>query len=161
MLLTVHTMRELDFRALMNIYAEGNAENGAELYPAVPKAQQVLMAEQDFYQYLRECFFPTSGAVYYIWEESGNYVSALRLEPYRDGLLLEALETMPTCRNKGYATTLIREVLKHRPEKMYSHISKRNPSSIRTHEKCGFRRISDHAVYADGSVSVRAYTYCR
>ena len=86
-------MRELNFYALMDVYREGNEENGAAAYPRADEAEQLLLAEQDFYQYLRESFFQTEGAFYAVWTEKGYYVSALRLEPYQDGLLLEALET--------------------------------------------------------------------
>lgn len=161
MLFVAHSLKELDFRRLMEIYLEGNRENGAFFHPEAPKGQQQLLAEQEFYRYLRESFFQTPGAVCCVWQEEGRYLSALRLEPYRDGMLLEALETAPDCRGKGYATTLIREALALRQEKIYSHISRKNAASIRVHEKCGFRKILDHAVYIDGSVSANADTYCR
>lgn len=116
--------------------------------------RQLELAEQDFYQYLREVFFPVPGAVYCIWQEENAYVSALRLEPYRDGLLLEALETAPGERRRGYAEALIRAVLERfAPTKIYSHVGKRNYPSLKTHEKCGFRRALDYAVYVDGSVN--------
>jgi L-amino acid N-acyltransferase YncA len=44
-------------------------------------------------------------------------------------------------------------------EKLYSHIAKGNTASIRTHEACGFYKISDMAAYVDGSVDGRACTY--
>ena len=106
-------------------------------------------------------FFPTDGVVYAIWEAEGRYVSALRLEPYRDGLLLEALETAPDQRRKGYGRRLILSVLEQFPGvKIYSHVHKRNLPSLAIHEKCGFRRISEQAVYIDGSVNSRACTLC-
>lgn len=153
MLKIIRTMKKLDFAALMEVYAEGNQENGRDQWPGEPAGQQLLLAEQEFYQYLRECFFPTEGAVYFVWEENGKYASALRLEPYRDGLLLEALETAPAMRRNGYAAALIRAVQSEVPgKKLYSHVSKRNVPSLRTHERCGFHKILDYAVYADGSV---------
>lgn len=161
MLQIVRNMRELDFPALMEVYEEGNRENGEELWPELPEGLRMLRAEQAFRQYLQECFFVTSEAVCCIWRENGRYVSALRLEPYQDGLLLEALETAPTCRRKGYAAALIRAVLEVFGEKkIYSHVSKRNTASLRTHEKCGFHRIADHAVYADGSYMTNHVTFC-
>ena len=161
MLLVVKQMRELDFAALMEVYEEGNRENGQELWPELPEGLQLLNAEQAFHQYLRECFFVTPEAVYCIWQEKGRPVSALRLEPYRDGLLLEALETAPAHRRKGYAVALITAVLEAFGEKkIYSHVGKRNTPSLRTHEKCGFHRIADHAVYADGSVMQNHVTFC-
>ena len=100
MLCVVKRMGELDFAALMEVYEEGNLENGEELWPELPEGLRLLNAEQAFHQYLRECFFVTPEAVYCIWQEKGKYVSALRLEPYQDGLLLEALETAPHSRRR-------------------------------------------------------------
>ena len=161
MLCIVKSLRELDFRQLMDVYEEGNLENAAELWPGEPDGQLLLMAEQSFHQYLRECFFPTEGAYYCVWVENDRYVSALRLEPYKDGLLLEALETKPSERRRGYAAALLKAVLQEVGEKkVYSHVGKRNTASLRTHEKCGFRRILEHAVYADGSVMTNHCTFC-
>ena len=162
MLHWANKMRELNFGQLMELYSEGNLENAREFFPNLPENQQILAAEQSFHQYLRECFYKTAGAGYALWVVDGRYVSALRLEPYQDGLLLEALETHPEDRQKGYASELIRSVLAALPgEKIYSHVGKRNTASLKTHEKCGFQRILEHAVYADGSVLTSAYTYCR
>lgn len=160
MLKLIHSMKELDFSALMEVYIEGNRENGGDLYPDLSEGQRILRAEQDFHQYLRECFFPTPGAVYCVWEAEGCYVSALRLEPYQDGLLLEALETAPDRRRQGYALRLMEAALgRFGAEKIYSHISRRNSASIGLHAYCGFHKILDHCVYADGSVSWHTDTY--
>lgn len=161
MLILAKNMAQLHFGRLMEVYTEGNRENGSDLYGDLPPEQALLQAEQDFYQYLKEAFFPADGAVYAIWEVEGHYVSALRLEPYRDGLLLEALETAPHARRRGYAQKLILAVLDRYPgTRIYSHVHKRNIPSLAVHEKCGFRRISEQAVYIDGSVNSRACTLC-
>ncbi len=161
MLYIADRLGELNFRQLMDVYEEGNLENAAEFYPRAPQNQWLLLAEQAFHQYLKECFFPTQGARYCLWLIDGRYVSALRLESYRDGLLLEALETHPSERRKGYAGALIKAVLAQYPEeKIYSHVAKKNVASIKTHESCGFRRILEHAVYADGSVLQNCCTFC-
>jgi len=161
MLLIFDKLMDLSFSGLMAVYEEGNRENGEEFWPDMEEGQRILRAEQEFYQYLREIFFPTENARYYVWEEQGNYVSALRLEPYRDGMLLEALETHPDHRRKGYAAMLIQGVQEQLPHgKIYSHVSKRNHASLKTHAKCGFRRIAEYAVEIDGSVSNRSCTLC-
>ena len=153
-------LQELNVSQLMAVYEEGNRENGSILYPELPEGQQILRAEQSFYEYLREGFFPVEGAVYALWVENGRYVSALRLEPYADGLLLEALETAPEQRRKGYAEKLIRAVLEQFPQKIYSHVSKKNTASLMVHQKCGFCQILDYAKYIDGSVLRTAVTLC-
>ena len=161
MLILAQSIRDLSFSNLMGVYIEGNLENAEEFYPDLPEGQKLMQAEQDFYQYLNEVFFRTSGAVYAIWEAQGSYVSVLRLEPYRDGLLLEALETAPPSRRQGYAEKLIRAVQEQfSNQRIYSHVSKKNAASLQVHEKCGFRRISEYAVYIDGSVNRRACTLC-
>ena len=120
----------LDFADLMAVYEESNRANGAENWPNEST-----------------------------WIVSGKYVSAMRLEPYRDGMLLEALETAPDSRGKGYAQSLIRDFVSRYPGKIYSHIHKQNTPSIRVHLKCGFRKIADNAVYVDGSFTHKSATY--
>ena len=163
MLKIVTRMRELNFNALMEVYRQGNQENGAECYPQASEAEQLLLAEQDFYQYLVQCFFATNGAVYALWEQNGRYFSALRLEPYKDGLLLAALETVPEHRRQGYACKLLQSVQdwlsQHGSIKVYSHVSRGNEASRRSHQRCGFRKILDYAVYTDGSVLTDSDTY--
>lgn len=160
MLVLARKLRELNFQQLMVVYEEGNRENGEDFWPDRTDEQQMMQAEQAFYQYLTEGFFSTPGAVYALWQEQGAYVSALRLEPYEDGLLLEALETAPAQRRKGYAEKLIRAVQANFPQKIYSHVSKRNAPSLAIHEKCGFRQVLDYAKYIDGSVARNAVTLC-
>ena len=160
MLFLAQHLREISFTQLMEIYEEGNLENGKLMHPDLPKSQQLMYAEQAFYQFLSEGFFPVSGAVYALWVEEGRYCSALRLEPYEDGLLLEALETAPGYRRQGYAEKLMRAVQDAFPQKIYSHVSKQNKASLAIHEKCGFRQTLDYARYIDGSVARNAITLC-
>ena len=161
MLKIAEKLDQLSFRQLMDVYEESNRENGEVRYPNLSENRQILEAEQDFYQYLRECFFTTNGAFYALWVEDETYVSALRLEPYEDGLLLEALETAPDHRQRNYAKALIREVLHYVGDtKVYSHVHKKNIPSLRTHEACGFYRILEYARYIDGSFRENSCTFC-
>ena len=154
MLLIMKRLEELDFSALMDVYIEGNLEKAEEYGDG-----GLLRAEWEFRDYLREDFFRQRNAFYAVWEEKGKYVSALRLEPHKDGWLLEALETAPDRRRKGYAKMLIGAVLELMGQTIvYSHVSKRNEASLRTHYACGFRKHLDYVVYLDGSVSRRAVT---
>lgn len=163
MLIQARKIRDINFPKLMHVYSESNMENGQNEWPDLPAGFAQEMAEQSFYQYLKEVFFPTDGAFYAVWEEDGRYVSALRMEPYRDGLLLEGLETAPEARKQGYASGLVRNILALLAQKgtvtVYSHVHKKNLPSRMLHEKCGFQVISDHAAYIDGSVNYGACTY--
>ena len=152
MLICVRTFQELDFDALMQVYLEGNRENGEDLYPEETPERQLELALRDFENYLRHDFFSNKDARYWIWSEDGVYLSALRLEPYEDGLLLEALETHPEYRCRGYAKKLICAVMKQLPAgtRVYSNISKRNTPSLVTHRACGFYKLLDYSVGTDG-----------
>ncbi len=154
-------LSQLHFAKLMAVYSEGNAKNAVECYPMEERTVALEKAEQDFYQYLCEDFFGHRGACYCVWQLDESYASALRLEPYRDGLLLEALETKPELRGKGYASALIRAVQNFMEgSTIYSHVHKRNTASLKTHLSCGFQITQEYAVYIDGSVSQYAYTLC-
>ena len=159
MLKIIGNMADISLPSLMAVYEDSNRENASEFWPNLPEGFALQMAEQEFAQYLREIFFKTKDAVYAVWEADGVYVSALRLEPYRDGLLLEALETAPSERGKGYAQKLVHGVLcRIGDRKVYSHVGKRNASSLSVHKRCGFQFLEDHAVYIDGSVNHRCVT---
>lgn len=162
MLVIANRLRDISFGVLMEVYTQANREHGLTLAPGEPEARQIALSEEDFYSYLRDCFFTRPGAQYCIWEENGRYVSALRLESYRDGLLLEALETAPDQRGRGYATRLIQAVQQMLRQqgavRIYSHVSKKNKQSLKTHFRCGFEVYLDCASYIDGSVNDRAYT---
>ena len=161
MLIIAEKLNELSFDKLMALYAEENMNTGSIRWPEESQWRQVALAEEEFRDYLRQVFFRTAGARYLILEELGRYVCALRLEPYRDGLLLEALETAPDYRRKGYATSLIEAAMQTAAEeKIYAHVDWRNTASLRTHEKCGFAKVLDYAVYIDGSVDSRCCTLC-
>ena len=158
MLILAHSIRELRFGDLMEVYEDSNREKAGD-WPNLPPMFALQLAEQDHREYLQDVFFRTPGAVLALWEENGTYVSALRLEPYKDGLLLNALETAPIHRKKGYAARLIRAVQENMGNvKIYSHVNKRNVPSLKTHEACGFRVISDCAVFLSGSVDYRSCT---
>lgn len=165
MLTIVRRIQDLDFSQLMQIYIEGNEENGQLQYPHLSADQQILMAEQDFYNYLSAVFFKTPGSFYALWAFDGRYQSALRVEPYLDGYLLAALETRPEARRNGYACMLINATCAFLAErgvsKLYSHVGKRNIPSLRTHERCKFTAVLDYAVYVDGSVTHNSLTFCR
>ena len=153
MLLIADQISKLSFSGLMQVYAESNALNAED------QECSILDVEQGFYDYLRSSFFAQENSFCAVWLEAGEYVSALRLEPYKDGFLLCALETAPEHRRKGYAEKLIEAVLateKLAEKPIYSHIHKKNGASRAVHAACGFVKIMDRALYLDGS----ANSYC-
>ena len=160
MLKLVYRFRDLDFEKLMAVYAQSNEENAKEFYPDDAPHTQLRKVHASFEEYLREDFFRVKHAFYALWEENGIYICALRMEPFEDGLLLEALETIPTHRRSGYAGKLIQAVLTMLPKgsTVYAHVHKRNAASLAAHRRCGFTVGLDHAKYVDGTVSRYACT---
>jgi len=159
MLRVISKMQDLPFRPLTDVYAQSIEDAARQNYPG--REDGLLQAEMDLYSYLRDVFFKIPGARLYLWEEAGRILCALRMEPYKDGMLLTALETHPEYRKMGYAQKLIQAVLDSMQTPAYSHIRRDNKASISVHQKCGFEKITNYAVYLDGSVSQKADTYCR
>ena len=110
---------------------------------------------QEFYGYLRDEFFP-DGGVYALWEDGGTYVSAVRLLPWANGMLIAGLETKKQARNLGYATKLLRAVAEYARANevccLFSHVHKNNGTSAAVHAAMGFTLLRDNAKLLDGSV---------
>lgn len=151
MLLYFESPEQLDLTQLLCVYRE-SLESG-----------DLFSSTQEFYDYWSCGFFSQTGVSCAVWEEDGVYISAMCLEPYRDGLLVTALETRPEERGRGMAGKLISAVLQRLKSdddlKIYSHIQRRNIPSLRLHKSCGFSFCSDHAVFLDGSISRNYDTY--
>lgn len=149
------SLSEMCFSSLLAVYEDSFKHNSS--------SESKFLREQEFYQYLRSCFFTDYMAFYAVLEHMGDYLAALRIEPYKDGVLLEGLETAPEARMKGYATQLVQQTLAYLSDlhvkKVYSHVDKKNTASIRVHKKCGFSVVSDSAIYIDGSFTSGSYTY--
>ena len=159
MLKVVRTMAELPFGKLMGIYIQSNRECGKK-WPNESLERQIAMAEQEVYAYLRQCFFTRPGSRYFIWEEQGSAICAVRCETYADGWLLTALETAPEYRGQGFATKLLTAVLGSlEPGKVYTHIRNDNHASQAAHRNCGFTKIKTGARLLDGSYSREYDTY--
>lgn len=161
MLKIFNNLHDIDFRQLMDVYAETNIMNGTERYGRYSENLRILYAEQDFYNYL--ClFFKENSARYAVWERDGVYMAALRIEHYADGLIMSALETAPEHRCKGCASLLIKSTIRYLKTlgkgMLYSHINKSNYASLLVHKRCGFRVISEEAEYLDGTIVRDAYT---
>lgn len=143
MLLKITEFENLNERKLMDIYEEGNIENVAFFYPdCKDQAEGVKLVERDFLNYLKTDFFNGKDA-YYVLEENGEWVSALRLYGLEgDTYYIEALETKPSERRKGHATMLmllvLNELKKEGAFTVCSTVRKRNAASLATHIKCGF-----------------------
>lgn len=160
MLIIVKQFRQLDREMLMALYKESNRKYAALLFPLEETEQGLSKFENAFEDYLRYDFFSAPGAFYALWEEDGRYLSAARFEPFEDGVLMEALETHPDYRCRGYAKKLIASVQENYADigKIYSHVEKKNLPSLKTHLSCSFTTALDYARYIDGTVTFDSWT---
>lgn len=161
MLVIVDSMQKLNWDALSYIYAEGLRLRGEKAYPHLSENEQILRAQEDTYYYLRDEFYSNKNAYYAFWLAYDTWTCALRMRPYQDGMLLDALETAPAHRNQGFAKLLLQSVLNQLPQhtKVYSRIMRKNKASINVHLQCGFTKHKPYAVLLDGSFYLNADTY--
>ena len=162
MLLTIERYEQLDERKLMELYREGNEKNVAYFLPELDPVVGLRKIEQDFLQYLKEEFFSKQGNCYYVLEQDGVWVSALRLYQAEGYHYLEALETLPSCRRKGYAKQLLCQVFDDLGQQgefiIRDAVNKNNTASLRTHQSCGFIiEKQDAFVYTTGEVDPDCY----
>jgi len=99
----------------------------------------------------------------FFWQVEGEYVSALRTEPYEDGYLLFGLQTRKVCRHRGYGTQLVlavcSQIQRDSKKPVYVHIEKKNIASIKLHRNIGFQICAEYGKLIDGTVSHRYYTF--
>ena len=149
---------DLDIMQLKSVYEESICKLADEFW--LQNDQKHLEAEQQFYADLCE-FYSINGARAAVWKENSMYISALRIERYKDGFLISSLETLPSVRSHGYASKLLKAVVETVGEsKVYSHIHKDNIASMKLHKSLGFEIIADTAILVDGSVLPGMQTYC-
>lgn len=162
MLLILRQLSPADGRKMMDIYQESNEENIDCFYPgATDRSQALAKVEADFLRFIGQ-FLSEEKNTYYVWEENGEWVSALRLTRFQGFCYLEALETRPDCRRKDCGEALLRAVLDHLkqlgPVEVRDCVSKKNLPSLTVHQKCGFAIESQAGVdYLDGSADNRCY----
>ncbi len=160
----ITSVKQLKFGQLCKVYADELIRDGRRNYPNLNANMQVLEAEQDFYYFYKD-FLEKMRGYCFVWQIDGVYQSALRIEPYQDGVILTGLQTAPESRRKGCAKALLERTLIYLSEQgiqqVYSHIRNDNLASLKLHLAAGFLKISDYAVYLDGSVDHRSATYLK
>lgn len=142
MLLIFHEMSKEDmYRMVHSVYIEASYENAKEKYPESEDLTEAMKQEETYFveKFLGK-FMSKNENSYYVLEENGVWVSALRLTKLDGYFYMEALETAPDYRKKGYAEKLICEVIKQLGESavIRSNVRKTNVASLATHKKCGF-----------------------
>lgn len=164
MLIEISDWNSVDERKLMDVYHESNTENIDYFYPdAVDKNDALRKIEQNFLGLIRNEFLDGRNR-YMVLECDGLWVSALRLYWVKDRFYyIEALETHPGYRKKGYASQLLSDVLntlkKQGSFTVCDCVHKTNVASVATHLKCGFVISNDVGYdYLQNSTNDRNYS---
>lgn len=166
-LLEFYTLESLDFSKLMEVYRESNEDNVSYFYPEetdLDKGRHLV--EQKFYDYLKTGFYNKPGNRYYVLEDNGEWLSAIRLFPVEgkdNNFFAEALETMPSQRRKGYARKMMELLFEKLGSEGFFEITdtvnKSNEASLRFHLNCGFEIFKDPACCVlNGNVDEKAFT---
>lgn len=152
MLLCFQSMTDLDHTRLMHIYRESNLGNIPYFFPdCKDTAEGLQKVEERFRSFLNADFWGKPENTYYIWENDGEWVSALRLTGLADFYWVEGLETAPDARRRGYAVQLYRAIfdrLKAREGSAHVRcaVGYGNEASLKTHASAGFQIKSRYAV---------------
>jgi len=135
--------KEQMYRMVHSVYIEASYEIAKEKHPELEDLSEKVKEEEDYFveKFLAK-FMSKDENTYYVWEEAGEWVSALRLTKLDGFYFLEALETAPEYRKKGYAYKLIKSVIQELEAEgnvvIRSNVRKTNIASLATHKKCGF-----------------------
>ncbi len=148
MLLRFDSFEALDFARLMTVYRESNRENAEEFYPEMDAEKALHVVEENFRSFLQDTFYQGEGKTYWVLCFDDVWVSALRLtQLWERFYYLEALETHPAFRIRGYAKQLLRSVIEQLeadgPVCICDCVDKENTASVRTHLAAGFRICSE------------------
>ena len=151
MLLYFQSMTEIDHARLMCIYQESNLDNISYFFPdCKDEAEGLRKVEERFISFLNTDFWGKPENTYYIWEDDGKWVSALRLTRLKDFYWVEGLETAPDARRRGYAVRLYKAIFDRLKElegsvHVQCAVGHKNEASLKTHESAGFQIKSRYA----------------
>ncbi|MCR5308572.1 MAG: GNAT family N-acetyltransferase [Bacilli bacterium] len=150
MLIKISKFEDIDSKKLMDIYSESNFENTDYFFPdEKDKSKAVKQVEDGFLNFLKIEFFKKDDAIYWVLEENGDWKCALRTCKVEENIYyLEALETAPCQRKRGYGSKLlslvVEEFKKMGSFKLCDCVSKNNRASLAVHQKCGFQIVGDN-----------------
>lgn len=139
--------REEMYSLVHNVYMEsciGNAKEYCSEKGAFTdeEFESTLKNEIENFVNFFQKFFATADNKYYVLEENGIPLCAARLSKIDNFYYLEALETAPEHRKKGYATRLLNDIINLYSLKgavdIRDCVNKKNTASLATHKKCGF-----------------------
>lgn len=148
----LHSFDNVNENEFLEVYRESSLENAPNWYQELSPKDALARYESEYLDYMRTTFWDEGGLLAILSDEN-VYCSALRLYPL-DGnnrFFVEALETRPDRRRKGYGSLLF-HLLIERMEIEFGNITlvsnphKKNIASIATHLSAGFVRTAEYFI---------------
>ena len=164
MLLVFTGAEGLDGEAFSGVYRGSALENCRGMYPDEPTDQGALARyEGDHLAYMAGPFWEEGGVLLVLAGEDGRYLAAVRLYPGTGAgcWQMEALETRPGERRKGYGLELLRQTQgwleRAGGGTLLSHVGRGNLASLGAHQAAGFRRAREDRTEADSGPTPAPY----
>ena len=160
MVSVIDEIDKLDFLKICDVYKDDLERKRKIRHRLIAKSEGATLVKQEYLRYLEDVFFGQYNGKLFVYQDYDRYLSAVCIEPFKDGLLLDSLVTVPEARRRGYAKKLIDYALdycKTRP--VYAHIHYNNKASRLLHEKIGFSLLCEYAHMLDGSIRNDHFTY--
>ena len=155
----------LDREEFSAVYRGSALENCRGMYPEEPTSQAAVERyEADHLAYMAGPFWEEGGVLLVLAGEDGRYLAAVKLYPGTgEGCWqMEALETRPGERRKGYGLRLLRETQgwleRAGGGTLLSHVGRGNLASLGAHQAAGFRRAREGWAQPDGGPAPAQYT---
>lgn len=132
-----------EIRKLINeVYVETCYELAERKCSSDTEISYAIDKEKEYYAKYLEQYFEGDNNFYYVLEHNDKWISAARVSKTKDYYYLEALETNPDCRRKGYGIYLLQEIIKNLEKNeeiiLKCNVGKYNRASIELHKKCGY-----------------------
>lgn len=146
------------------VYKESAKINAPKWYPSLPFEAAVEKYESGYWDFMQDSFWDEKGILLVV-SSGSHYMSAVvAYQKANNSFLIEALETAPNERGKGYGKNALKEMLKflvssYPDATVYSFTGKQNIPSQRTHESVGMTRIHDYWQDSSGAIDNTQITY--
>ena len=142
--LITNEIDKVDLEKLMDIYEESNWENLSMVESEKDKLSDKNILYQkvreNYKSYLKNEFLKDGKNFLAIFKDDKAYLAALMIYDEGDFYLLEALETRPDARRRGYGEELVKGLISclGNDIEIRSEVSKSNQKSLALHKKLGF-----------------------
>lgn len=153
------------YKLINDVYIEGCYEIAKDKCSDKDKLAEAIEREKKYYANYLEHFFDNDNNDYYVLEDNNHWISAARITTSKECYYLEALETNPENRMKGFGEKLLLGIISSLEENgniiLRCNVGKNNIASYRLHRKCGFIIENENGLnFSTGEQRKEVYGMC-